>query len=365
MIIFYLLIISNLSFGDNHLSTFSSILISIIGDSYMKDKIYPNIRSIMILSIFILFIISCQIDNNNQNKKVLVVHSYHIEYAWTKSIDDGIKYVLEPLGYEIESFFMDTKRNADEGFKIDSGKKAIDLVKSFKPDIIITSDDNAQTYFGKHLVQDYDIPIVYCGVNADPAIYGYTENNSTGIIERPHIRHTITLINKLVPEIESYTILTDDSATSDGFISYFNSLELNIKIDNIIQTNESNIWKDAIRSLQSDVLISYMYHTINDENGNYIEPVDVMQWTNKNFNKPSIGFFEFAVQDGILLGNVENGFEHGEMAANMVLEIIDGKKTSEIEVVPSKKGLLIVNDKTSQRLNINIDPIKIIADKVY
>lgn len=120
-------------------------------------------------------------------KKVLLVHSYHPEYPWVDAISRGASETLEEHGIAVEIFYMDTKRKTDDLWKARAGELAGRKTAEFAPDIIIAVDDNAQEYFGKHLV-DGSLPLVFCGVNSDPSKYGYPASNVTGIIERPHFK---------------------------------------------------------------------------------------------------------------------------------------------------------------------------------
>ncbi len=104
--------------------------------------------------------------------KVLLVHSYHPEYPWVASLSFGVKKALSGSKAQIETFYMDTKRNTSEEFKTKMGKKALAVVEDWKPDIVITADDNAQAYFGRHLAGRTTPQVVFCGVNNPIENYG-------------------------------------------------------------------------------------------------------------------------------------------------------------------------------------------------
>lgn len=309
---------------------------------------------------------SCRSHANGEHEQVriLILHSYHIEYEWTQTIDDGISSVLDGKGYIIKKIFMDTKRHSCEAFKTMAGQNALAVIQEFKPQILLAVDDNAQEYCARFLVNRPDIAIVFCGVNADITTYNYPGTNATGVIERPYVRESIEILKKLTPNIRSISVLTDKGNTSDGFVRYLKDQNIPIQIDKIQIVATFAEWKSAITHLQSDAIMIYTYHTLMEQDVN-VPPQTVMQWTNQHLNKPSIGFFNFAVQDGILLGNAESGFEHGQLAAQKVIEIIQGKKTTEITVTKAEKRLILVNGKTAARLGIDITPLRTIADKIF
>ena len=70
------------------------------------------------------------------------------------------------------------------------GKEALTLVKEWRPDAVITSDDNAQEYFATKL-RNTSTPVIFCGVNADPSKYGFPARNVSGIIERSSLHRSL------------------------------------------------------------------------------------------------------------------------------------------------------------------------------
>ena len=100
------------------------------------------------ISIFIiLFIFSTLVNANSivKKKKVLYVNSYHKGLYWSDGIEKAIKNTLLKSGIPInfKRIEMDTKRNSSEEYKLRIAKKVKDLIESFNPDVVITSDDNA------------------------------------------------------------------------------------------------------------------------------------------------------------------------------------------------------------------------------
>jgi len=295
--------------------------------------------------------------------KILVIHSYHIDYLWTRSIDDGIMDVLGDQGFIVKRVFMDTKRNTGEDFKRNAGKQALAEVETFKPRVVIATDDNAQEYVGQYLAGRDGLSLVFCGVNSDPGRYNYPAANVTGVLERPFIRGALNLLEKIKPGIRTFTVLTDHSPTSLGFVHYLNQLKLDAAIVKIVETNDWNRWQQEVKAVTSEAVITYMYHTVK-QNGVVLEPHKVMEWTVSNLDKPTLGFFDFAVSDGVLLGYVESAFEHGELAAKMAVEILEGKTAGEIPISTARKWLIAINKTTADALGVDISPLMNIADKV-
>ena len=62
---------------------------------------------------------------------------------------------------------MDTKKNIEGGVR--KAKDAYELYRRLQPDGVIAADDNAQSMFVVPYLKDrYDVPVIFCGVNALP-----------------------------------------------------------------------------------------------------------------------------------------------------------------------------------------------------
>jgi len=114
--------------------------------------------------------------------KCLFVSSYHRGYAWSDGVERGLRAVLDGK-CELKQFDMDTKRKKSEADKKAAARAAKDLVESWRPDVVITADDNAAKYLIKPYFRDHSVPFVFSGVNWTAAEYGFPYENVTGIVE--------------------------------------------------------------------------------------------------------------------------------------------------------------------------------------
>jgi len=107
-----------------------------------------------------------------------------------------------------------------------------------------------------------DLPVVFCGMNGEPADYGFPAQNITGVIERHYLGASIDLLKQLVPGVSTAAFITDDSATSRGFIADLKKSALPVEISEIYATNDFDEWKAKITEVQSkvDALGIYVPH---------------------------------------------------------------------------------------------------------
>lgn len=292
--------------------------------------------------------------------KVLIVQSYHQGYAWVDDIDNGIAKVLKNAGLQVKTFYMDTKRKTSEDWKVESGKLAMKEVESFKPDVLITVDDNAQKYFAMELAGQAGAPqVVFCGVNAEPADYGFPAENVTGIIERPHFAQSIEMYQKINPAAQKVIMISDDSITSINTQKFCQTVTVPLPVVAYENPTTFDQWKAAINAAKdkADVIIMFNYHTVKaTADATQSMPAnEVIQWTIDNSKIPIMALLTFGVKDGALCGIAEDGREHGFLAASLAKKLIESnKKAGEIPISRTKQGVVMLNLKTAEKQQIKI-----------
>lgn len=349
------------------------MLYNIILNHERKSKMKRSVTLTKTMIIGLLIICGFMAFNivNAQGKdSVLVVQSYHTGYAWVDSINNGVKKGFEGSGINVEYFYMDTKRKTDEAWKVESGKLAEAKMKELKPKVVITVDDNAQQYFAKNFAGKADAPqFVFCGVNSEAAKYGFPADNVTGILERPHFLDSIDMLLKIKPGIKKLGMISDNSETSDAVFAYIKTLKPAISEVIYKQPATLDEWKKTIEEFQKtvDAIGVYNYNTVKKALGEQsLDPKEVIKVTNEINKLPTVAFLEFGIEDGCLFGIAESGEEHGFQSAEIAKQMIKGKKAKDFPITTAKKGVILFNTKTAEKLKIDIpfDMLKS-ADKVF
>lgn len=313
-----------------------------------------------LMSLIVVALLLCGLAQSAFAAKILVVQSYHTGYAWVDDIDAGIAKALEGAGYEVKYFYMDTKRKTSEEWKVESGKLAMKEVETFKPDVVITADDNAQKYFAQALAGKAGAPqVIFCGVNAEPSDYGFPAENVTGIIERPHFAQSIGMFQKIEPSAKKIIMICDDSITSLNTQKFCKTVDTPLPVVDYVNPSTFDQWKAAITGAKdkADAIIMFNYHTVkaDDQAKESMPSAEVMAWTVENSPVPVISLLTFGVQDGALCGIAEDGREHGFLAAELAKQLIQSnKKASEFPVSRTKQGIVMLNLKTASKLQIKV-----------
>jgi len=294
--------------------------------------------------------------------KFLIIHSYHPEYEWVQAVTRGIRMEVNTYEADLQCFYLDTKRHPTEAWANQKAQEALDVIGQWHPDVIIAVDDNAMKYVGIPLVQAGQIPVVFCGINTDPAHYGYPAANLTGVTERPHFKESVALFRKITSKQDHLrlVVLSDNSETSRYTLDYMRTqVEPGVEVADWIMPQTRQQWQKAVLdSQQADAIAIYLYHTVleSSDSGTVCEPRDLMKWTVEHSHIPIIGFLNFAVDDGSLCGVLESGVEQGGLAGQFANRILSGDVPGSMDIVLGRKGQSMLNLNTAKTLQLNISP---------
>jgi ABC-type uncharacterized transport system substrate-binding protein len=306
--------------------------------------------------------------------KIFWLNSYHSDFVWAKENIDAFKDVFEKGGIEIEikNFDMDTIRKPSEEDKQSSGRKAIELIDEYKPDLIYATDDNAQEFVVKYI--DTDIPIVFSGLNLEPEKYGYDKaKNVAGVLERLHFADTVNFLKEFYPDIKKIAVISDSSSQWEPVINRMKERQNEIPEIEFVgwhQISEFEEFKQMVLYYQDkvDAFIFLSLETLSDAEGNVVPDSVTTKWLVENNNLPE-GTFWPIVDKGMLLSVVVSPEEQGRAAGKIAHKIlIEGKKPSSFEFEPTEKGDQYINLARAEKLGIkkeDMPSIILINSKVF
>ena len=292
-----------------------------------------------------------------EKKRILVLHSYHPEYAWTRDITLGWKRQVD-VGNKgtIRYHYMDTKRFPDPESKKKAAISALNLIQRWRPNIIVTIDDDAQILVGTKFVDDPSVSIVYAGVNNDPAKYGYFKaNNVYGVKENlvlTPFREALDQHQRIKGSDDSVRIahISDWSSFSRSVSESVRSFNWGKhKLSFSLECQTFDEWKQALLRAndEADVVFITNYHTLlpvsrlqvdAEKKVRTVSGPDVIRWAVDNVEKPMFGAWGFLVEDGGMMSLSVSPFEQGEKAAELTNALIDG------EFIPKDRRHLLNNE---------------------
>lgn len=302
-------------------------------------------RSIkIILSLFLLFPHVAY-----SAAKCLHISSYHKGYAWTDGISQGIELTLRDK-CDLKVFYMDTKRNVSSSFAIKKANEVKQLISSYKPDVVIVSDDNAARYVVTQY-KDSDLPFVFSGINWTAKSYGFPYKNVTGMVEVAPILPLLRVIKKSVKKVKRGVYLSSDVITEHkDYAKYKKVYAKKGVVLSAMFVKTMAQWVQAYRKAQSaDFIILNNNAGINDwDKQTAIKAVEnsskKLTVTNYIWMMP---YTMFAI--------TKSAQEQGRWAAQVTLEILSGTSISDIPITINKQWNMFVNNKLIMKSNVDLD----------
>lgn len=292
------------------------------------------------------------------NRKILFVNSYHKGYRWSDDIEKGLMKALNiksrgSVGFDgggsnidFKIFRMNTKLQNQQKQIVQAALEAKQLIDSWQPDVVVSSDDNAAKFLIKPYYLDSSMPIVFCGVNYDASVYNLPSENTTGMVEVEHIPETVTLLGQYAGGDRIGYIGANDMSNRKSLIFHKKMLGIEYVDGSLVSTFEE--WKKEYIRLQNtvDMLI-------------VLNPVGIQDWSPEQVEKfllehtliPSGAVGDSEVRYS-LLGNVKIAEEQGWWAGKTALQILHGAVPSSIPVTRNKTSKLYINMPIANNLGI-------------
>jgi len=307
----------------------------------MKRKLKKT--NIYIITLFLITFISLffvyKVYGVDNNKRVLFISSYNQNFVTVPEQIEGIQSVFIPNEIELDIEYMDTKRfdtkeNKDNFFQY--LKYKLDNIRTY--DAIIVGDDSALQF-----VMDYkhdlfeNLPIVFLGINDyQRAEFAFEHRNMTGIIEETSLKENIEIAQKFNKNAEKVVAIVDNTLTGIGDKEQFYSAENyfnDLRFDDINASEYTfEELKNILENVENDTILLYLSMFM-DKTGRTIsmdEAVDILrEHTHVPVYRASIG----GIGQGLLGGRMISYTALGDLAANMVLDILNGTPVENIEMV--------------------------------
>jgi ABC-type uncharacterized transport system substrate-binding protein len=323
--------------------------------------------STALAALFILAIAALAVSHNMGKPRVLILHSYGTDYAWTRDIDVGLRRGLGDLHrFSLRWHYMDLKRHPWPDSRQLAGVQARRIIDEWKPELIIAVDDDAQQYAAKYYVNHPGIRIVFAGVNGSIEPYGYDKaNNVTGVLERPP-----------VPAMKDALLLAAGSRKPLRIMEISDDSE-NVKRDHefmhqadwapVVHTGTELVdtfpaWQSAVLAAggKADVIMTINYRQLrrSKEDARLVPPEEVVRWTVEHATIPMVGINGFFVEDGGMLAIAKSPFEQGEAAAAMARKMLDdGVAAADIPIETSRQFVVLMRPQLMARHRMHLPEI--------
>jgi ABC-type uncharacterized transport system substrate-binding protein len=288
-----------------------------------------------------------------EGKKLLYVDAYHQGYAWSDGITKGVQDSVIGTGIELKIIRMDTKRNPSVEF---AQKAALDVkneIDTWKPDVVLISDDNPFKYILMPYYKNGNVPFVYSGVNWNTLAYGTPYTNAAGMLE-------VALTPKLLERLKSYAkgsrigYISGDTETERKTMDFYKN-KFNIKFEKEYWLKNTTDFKTAFVALNSEVDYILLENIAGMKGWENTSNVEMKQFVLDNTKVPTGSTYDF-VAPMVLISIAKIPNEHGEYMVEIAKKILDGAKPSDFKEVDSQKGTFFINMPLAEKLGVSFTP---------
>lgn len=277
-------------------------------------------------------------DGELNHLHILLINAYHRGYGWTDTQTDGVVDTFMSLADDviISVEYLDWKRYPDrrnlerqlELMRYKYEDKGIDIV-------IATDDIGMQFAIDNRPVLFPDVPIVFSGVFEDSA-YARSEGvaNITGVIEKIDPFGTMEIITELHPDMAHIYVVNDSSESGvDVQNAILEAVEA-YAVDYTYEVLDSYTYDELVEMMKTPKENSVIFMgTYNfDAEGKVIPNELFAQTLSTTSAIPIYTTYEYLFDYGVVGGSLLSGYLQGERAAQIAVEILEGRDIATIPI---------------------------------
>ncbi len=310
----------------------------------------------------------------SKNPKILILNSYHTGLIFSDDEMEGIRSML-PENAEVFVEFMDSKRNTSKEYRNHLRQIFQIKYRDHQFDAIVTLDDDAFHF----LLDNHDAlfpstPVIFCGVNQfeEDMLIGHPL--FTGVVETIDIQSSLEIGVKLFPNTQHILVVTDNTTTGLINRQIIENLSESgsFKADfRFLDPGGGLTLEELIESVKTGPTDSIVYYAdfFQDSEGEPLNTTRVMTALSKASPFPIfVHGGHMYVGNGALGGKVNDGFYHGQEAAQIILDILSGVPVESIPVKKTSANVYMFDHLELMKWNIPLSavpPESIIINRQY
>lgn len=302
--------------------------------------------------------------------RILHVMSFDSPWRWTDGQFAGFKDGLAEPNAEYRVFQMDVKRNSSREAKERMGREARALIDAWKPDLVYTSDDDAQDHVTRHYANQA-LPFVFSGVNKHPREHGIEgATNVTGVLEHEHFVESIRLLQSIVPAVRRIAVISDTSphwtpviARIRGAMDRLPGVSL-VSVDQL-KSFEAYKAKIGDYARAADGIVHLGVFALEGSDGTNVPYQQVQRWVVENSRTPDVSFWIDRIHFGTLASVTVSEREQGVAAGRLARAIlVDGKAPMSLPILPTAKGSPAISLARARKLGLSVSSTLLLSVEV-
>ncbi|MEM1483744.1 ABC transporter substrate binding protein [Oscillospiraceae bacterium PP1C4] len=292
-------------------------------------------------------------------KKVLFISAYTESFLTVPEQIKGMHSVFDEHGVILDIEYMDTKRyDTQENRRLFFQLLKYKLANTEPYDAVIAGDDNAlQFVIDYQQEMFFEIPIVFLGVNDSFRAHQAAKNQYiTGIIEEQSIKENIETAYRLNPSAKKVVAIVDNTLTGIGDKEQFYEAATAFEKLHFEDLNASDYTLEELGQIlsriQKDTIL--MFISMNeDKTGSFVDIDEGVEFVCAHTNVPIYRVNAGGVGQGVLGGKMISYSESGTIAANLVMQVLQGTPIGSIPLMDKSPNYYYFDYEMIKKYNIN------------
>jgi len=263
--------------------------------------------------------------------------------------------------------------------KMDNDEKKsqaiISKTEEIKPDIVIINQTySAVEKIGKPL-SDTGIPVVLTYGVENPALglldaNDFPKQNVTGVYtsKKDLYSNSYKFLQKISPTNGKKAVFVTISGFFDKAFIEKSIKEAGVDLKEYCETNNVEDFESTIQKYNKDPEVAWVLIGVwptSKKDGTTVTTDYIGKWYAENAKKPSVTFWEIAVQMGVLCALGNDMSDMGTQATDMAVRILKGESVKNVKAEEPRKTNIVLNQKSATQLGITF-PLDILgSSKVY
>jgi ABC-type uncharacterized transport system substrate-binding protein len=301
--------------------------------------------------------------------RILHVMSYHQGLFWSDDQYAGFRDALAGVAVEYRVLAMDVQRNRSKDWAEQRAGEARSLIGEWKPDLVYTSDDDAQEHVARHYVNK-DLPFVFSGVDRDLNAYGFVgARNVAGVPEQLQIAGSARLLQAVAPGVKRILMISDRAAHWPAVVAKIKQGVAQVPGVEIVGwelVSTYEAYQRVVRDAPAKVdALWTLGLNLKDAGGRDVPLAELMKWTVENSRLPDVAVWDSRVHLGALVAVTVSGREQGVAAGRLARAIlVEHKSPASLPMVAAGKGVPMINLARANKLGLKVKSSVLLSAEV-
>ena len=267
--------------------------------------------------------------NRNEQKNILLLHSYHKSFQWTSDVNDAIQERLnEAKNIRCFTEYMDTKRyESKDYFKLLTQLYRYKYPKGYI-DAIICTDNSALNFIIESGMDLWgDVPVTFCGINNAKSYRQKVDTTRIkGVAENIEIAQSIRTAFKINQQITEILFVTDSTLTGTLLMAEATKAIAAIPFRFIYLDDQKNFTETINQTdFRNKLVFILSLYSKKDKSSNEITNEAVYLLREKK-DALIMGPWDFLLNDLAIGGNIIRAKDQGRAAAQIMVETLYGNQ---------------------------------------